>query len=206
MYGALVRLLKAYRFRLEPTPTTAREMARIAGCCRFVFNRALALERERFDRGEKHLGYVALCKELTGWRHAPESAFLGEAPIHPLQQTLKDLDRAYRNFFEGRADRPRFKKKGRHDSFRYPDPLQFAVDDGNGRVKLPKVGWLRYRKSRSVSGTPMQLTISREMRDWFVSRPSSMWPIRFTRPMARWASMWGWQTSPRCRAVSSSLP
>ena len=99
---SLVRLVKAYRFRLEPTPTVAREMGRVAGCCRFVFN-------------------------------------------------------------------PRFKKKGRHDAFRYPDPKQFAVDDGHGRVKLPKLGWVRYRKSRSVSGTPKQLTISRQGGHWFVS-------------------------------------
>jgi putative transposase len=169
VYRALVRLFRAYRFRLEPTPTTARAIARLAGCCRFVFNRALALERERFERGEKHLGYAALCKELTGWRHAPESAFLAEAPIHPLQQALKDLDAAYRNFFEGRADRPRFKKKSRHDAFRYPDPKQFVVDDRHGRVKLPKLGWVRYRQSRAVAGTPKQLTISRAGGHWFVS-------------------------------------
>jgi putative transposase len=164
-----MRLLKAYRFRLEPTPTVAREMGRVAGCCRFVFNRGLALERERFERKEKHLGYAALCKELTSWRHAPDTEFLASAPIHPLQQVLKDLDRAYRNFFEGRADLPRFKKKGRHDAFRYPDPKQFAVDDRHGRVKLPKLGWVRYRRSRAVSGTPKQLTILREGEHWFVS-------------------------------------
>ena len=72
--------------------------------------------------GRKHLGYADLCKELTTWRHAPGTEFLVTAPIHPLQQVLKDLDRAYRNFFEGRANLPRFKKKGRHDAFRYPDP------------------------------------------------------------------------------------
>jgi putative transposase len=164
-----MRLLKAYRFRLEPTPTVAREMSRIAGCCRFVFNRGVALERERFERKEKHLGYAELCKELTSWRHAPDTEFLAAAPIHPLQQALKDLDRAYRNFFEGRADLPRFKKKGRHDAFRYPDPKQFALDDRHGRVKLPKLGWVRYRASRAVAGTPKQLTISREGEHWFVS-------------------------------------
>ncbi len=164
-----MRLLKAYRFRLEPTPTVAREMGRIAGCCRFVFNRGVALERERFGRKEKHLGYAKLCKELTSWRHAPDTEFLAAAPIHPLQQALKDLDRAYRNFFEGRADLPRFKKKGRHDAFRYPDPKQFALDDRHGRVRLPKLGWVRYRRSRAVVGTPKQLTISREGGHWFVS-------------------------------------
>ena len=164
-----MRLLKAYCFRLEPTPTMAREMGRVAGCCRFIFNHGLELERERFERKEKHLGYAELCKELTIWRHAQGTEFLAAAPIHPLQQALKDLDRAYRNFFEGRADLPRFKKKGRHDAFRYPDPKQFAVDDRHGRVRLPKLGWVRYRKSRSVSGTPKQLTISRQGGHWFVS-------------------------------------
>jgi putative transposase len=144
-------------------------MGRVAGCCRLVFNRGLALERERFERRENHLGYAELCKELTSWRHAPEMKFLSAAPIHPLQQALKDLDRAYRNFFEGRAELPRFKKKGRHDAFRYPDPEQFAVDDQHGRVRLPKLGWVRYRKSRPVGGTPKQLTISRRGGHWFVS-------------------------------------
>ncbi len=162
-------LVKAYRFRLEPTPSVAREVTRIAGCCRFVFNRALAIQRERLERKEKRLGYAALCKELTGWRHAAGTEFLAKAPVHPLQQALKDLDRAYRNFFEGRAEPPRFKKKGRHDAFRYPDPTQFAVDDRHGRVKLPKLGWVRYRRSRAVSGAPKQLTIAREDSHWFVS-------------------------------------
>ncbi len=165
-----VRLLKAYRFRLEPTPTVAREMGRVAGCCRFVLNCGLGLERDRFEKGEKHLGYAALCKELTEWRHAPGTAFLAEVPVHALQQALKDLDRGYRNFFEGRADLPHFKKKGRcRDSFRESDPKVFAVDDAHGRVKLPKLGWVRYRKSRSILGEPRQLTVSREGAHWFVS-------------------------------------
>ena len=56
-------------------------------------------------------------------------------PFHPLQQALKDLDRAYRNFLDGLANLPRFKKKGRHDAFRYPVPKQFAVDDSHGRME-----------------------------------------------------------------------
>lgn len=169
LYRALVRLMKAYRFRLEPKPNLAREMGRVAGCCRFIFNRGLELERQRFLRNEKHLGYAELCKELTNWRHALGTEFLAAAPIHPLQQALKDLDRAYRNFFEGRASLPRFKKKGRCDAFRYPDPKQFAVDDRHGRVRLPKLGWVSYRRSRPVVGNPKELTISRRGGHWFVS-------------------------------------
>ena len=95
-------------------------MRRFAGACRFVFNKALALQKERYAQGEKKLGYTGLCKELTAWRNGSETPWLKDAPVHPLQQALKDLERAYANFFAKRADFPRFKKKGQRDSFRYP--------------------------------------------------------------------------------------
>ena len=77
-----------------------------------------------------------------------------------MQQTLKDLERAYSNFFAKRADFPRFKKKGQSDSFRYPDPKQIKLDQANGRIFLPKLGWLRYRNSRDVLGSVRQVTVS----------------------------------------------
>jgi putative transposase len=86
-----------------------------------------------------------------------------------LQQTLKDLERAYRNFFEKRADFPRFKKKGMKDSFRYPDPKQIKLEQGNSRVFLPKLGWLRYRNSREALGELRNATVSLSAGKWFVS-------------------------------------
>lgn len=78
-------------------------MRRFAGSCLFVFNKALALQKERHDQGEKKkLGYAGLCKMLTAWRNGDETPWLKDAPTHPLQQTLKDLERAYTNFFAGR--------------------------------------------------------------------------------------------------------
>ena len=127
-------------------------MLRFAGSCRFVFNKALALQKERDEQGEKKLSYAGLCKLLTEWRNSVETAWLADAPVHPQQQTLKDLERAYSNFFAKRADFPRFKKKGRSESFRYPDPKQIKLDQANNRLFLPKLGWLRYRNSRDVRG------------------------------------------------------
>ena len=144
-------------------------MRRFAGSCRFVFNKALALQKERYEQGEKKLGYAGLCKELTAWRNSTETAWLADAPVHPLQQTLKDLERAYTNFFAKRADFPRFKKKGRHDSFRYPDPKQIKLDQSNCRIFLPKLGWLRYRNSREVLGAVKNVTVSQSCGKWFVS-------------------------------------
>ncbi len=161
--------LQAFKFELRPNGQQQRQMRRFAGACRFVFNEALALQKERFERGEKKLGYAALCKELTGWRNGVETPWLADAPIHPLQQTLKDLERAYSNFFAKRADFPRFKKKGQGDSFRYPDPKQIKLDQDNGRVFLPKLGWLRYRNSRDVLGAMKNVTVSQNSGKWFVS-------------------------------------
>jgi putative transposase len=79
------------------------------------------------------------------------------------------LDRAYSNFFAGRAERPAFKKKGHHNSFRYPDPKQFRLDQANSRVFLPKLGWVRYRNSRATLGTAMNVTVSRSGDKWFIS-------------------------------------
>jgi len=161
--------LQAYQYELRSDGQQERQMRRFAGSCRFVFNKALALQKERYARGEKKLGYAGLCKRLTEWRNSAETAWLADAPVHPLQQTLKDLERAYSHFFAKRADLPRFKKKGQSDSFRYPDPKQIKLDQANSRLFLPKLGWLRYRNSREVLGAVKNITVSQSCGRWFVS-------------------------------------
>ncbi|NMG15137.1 RNA-guided endonuclease InsQ/TnpB family protein [Aromatoleum bremense] len=161
--------LQAFKYELMPTGGQRRDMRRFAGSCRFVFNKALALQKERHEQGEKKLGYVGLCKLLTEWRNGMETPWLKDAPTHPLQQALKDLERAYANFFARRADFPRFKKKGQRDSFRYPDPKQIKLDQADSRIFLPKLGWLRYRNSRDVQGTVKNVTVSSSGGKWYVS-------------------------------------
>jgi len=147
-YTIIMQRLQAFKYELMPDSQQERQMRRFAGACRFVFNKALALQKVRYEQGEKKLGYAGLCKLLTEWRNGPETQWLADAPVHPLQQTLKDLERAYTNFFAKRAAFPRIRKKGQRDSFRYPDPKQIRLDQANGRISLPKLGWLRYRNSR----------------------------------------------------------
>jgi len=110
-----------------------------------------------------------LCKLLTQWRANVDTPWLADAPTHPLQQSLKDLERAYTNFFAKRADFPRFKRKGVRDSFRYPDAKQIKLDEANSRIFLPKLGWLRYRKSRDIQGDVRNATVSLRAGKWFVS-------------------------------------
>ena len=164
-----MKRLQAYQYALQPNGEQQRNMRRFAGSCRFVFNQALALQKERYAQGEKKLGYAGLCKRLTEWRNSTETAWLADAPVHPLQQTLKDLERAYTHFFAQRADFPRFKKKGPSDRFRYPDSKQIKLDSANSRIFLPKLGWLRYRNRREVLGTVKNVTVSASNGQWFVS-------------------------------------
>ncbi|WP_205738513.1 helix-turn-helix domain-containing protein [Billgrantia endophytica] len=65
--------LQAFKYELIPTGEQVRNMRRFAGSCRFVFNKALALQKERHERGEKMLGHAALCKRLTGWRRSDDT-------------------------------------------------------------------------------------------------------------------------------------
>lgn len=162
-----MKRLQAYRFELQPNGEQQRQMRRFAGSCRFVYNKALALQQERHKAGEKKLGYAALCKALTEWKAQPQTLWLNETPSQALQQAIKNLERAYKNFFEKRADFPRFKKKGVSDSFRYPQGIK--LDQGNSRVFLPKLGWLRYRNSRDVLGEVKNATLSQSCGKWFVS-------------------------------------
>jgi putative transposase len=165
-----MKRLQAFKYELRPDDEQAHRMRRFAGACRFVFNKALALQKECYEGGEKKLGYAGLCRQLTAWRSEPETAWLADARIHPLQQTLKDLERAYSNFFAKRSSFPRFRKKGKSAaSFRYPDPKQIRLDQGNDRVFLPKLGWLRYRNSREVLGEVKNVTLCERGAKWFIS-------------------------------------
>ena len=161
--------LQAFKYELMPNGETQRQLRRFAGSCRFVYNKALALQQANHEAGEKFIGYVTMAKHLTAWRNGEETPWLKDAPVHPLQHALKDLDKAYQNFFAKRADFPRFKRKGSGDSFRYPDPKQIKLDQANGRIFLPKLGWIRYHNSRNVLGELRNVTVSSKNGKWFVS-------------------------------------
>ena len=71
-------------------------MRRFAGACRFVFNRALALQNENHEAGNKYIPYGKMASRLVEWKNATETQWLKDSPSQPLQQSLKDLERAYK--------------------------------------------------------------------------------------------------------------
>ena len=162
-----MKRLQAFKFQLRPGGQQEREMRRFAGACRFVFNRALARQNENHEAGNKYIPYGKMASWLVEWKNATETQWLKDAQSQPLQQSLKDLERAYKNFFRKRAAFPRFKKRGQNDAFRYPQGVK--LDQENSRIFLPKLGWMRYRNSRQVTGVVKNVTVSQSCGKWYIS-------------------------------------
>ena len=162
-------LRQAFKFRLEPKPVARILLAKFAGCCRLVWNKSLALQKELLEAGKKCVSFSQLCNQLTQWKRQEELVFLSDCHSQPLQQVLKNLDRALKEAFNKTNPKrfPRFKKKGQRDSIRYPQG--FKIDQLNSRVYLPKIGWVSYRKSRELVGQPKKITVSKRGNHWYVA-------------------------------------
>jgi putative transposase len=160
---------QSYKFELRPTGEQLRWMRRIAGCCRFVLNLALATQKDRKDKGLAELDFARFSAQLLEWRRQPESIWLADVPIGYLQQALRNLERSYARFNSAQNQAPKFKKRGRSDSFRCCNRNDIKVDQANSRILLPKLGWVRYRNSREMHGRLTNVTISVSGDKWFAS-------------------------------------
>ena len=155
---------KTYRFRLKPSDAQKRQFAQVAGVCRLVWNLCLEQRVTIYSSRRKSLNSYNQLSEVTQLRH--EYDWIGAVPSQVLQQKVRDLDVAYKNFFAGRANFPERKKKGKSaDSFRFPQGFQ--ID--NRRIFLPKIGWVGFFKSQSIRGKLRHVTISRNGNLWFAS-------------------------------------
>ena len=156
---------KAFKFELMPTGEQIRRFKQFCGCSRFVFNRALAYRNEQYEVDNSvKFSYVKLAKLLPEWKK--ELPWLKDCHSQVLQQSLKDLEASFKNFFTKRSDFPKFKKKGEKESFRFPQGCK--LEQHNNRIYLPKIGWVRYRNSRNVVGEIKNVTVSQKCGKWYV--------------------------------------
>ena len=95
-----MQILKAYKFRLEPTEQQAQRLRQLGGCARYVWNHGLVETKRILDSGDKLPSYFDLSRMLTRWKKDPEMAFLAEAYTDNLQQKLKDLHGAWMRCFD----------------------------------------------------------------------------------------------------------
>lgn len=171
-YHVAMRVDKAFRYRIYPTPDQAKALARIAGCCRVVYN--LGLEQRRVWGPRHRIRYESQAGELPALKAA--FPWLAEAPSHCLQQALIDLDSGFKRFFGGSAGcpRPRLKRDGL--TMRFPDPKQIRLDPDGQRLVLPKFGKTRsdggalsIRLHRPHEGKLRSVTVSYRGGLWYAS-------------------------------------
>jgi len=140
-------------------------MKQFCGCCRFVFNKSLEEVKKYYETTGHFLNYAQLTAFLPKWKQ--ENVWLKECHSQVLQQSMKNLSQAFKNFFAKRANFTKFKRKGSKDSFRFPQGCK--LEQHNDRIYLPKIGWVRYRNSRDVVGEIKNVTVSQKCGKWFVS-------------------------------------
>jgi hypothetical protein len=142
-------------FELMPNGQPTGHLRQFAESCRSVYNKALALNTQRYEKKEKLLGYAELCALLPGWKR--EHPFLSDVPA---QQALEKPRTGVHQLLR-KASRLSEVQEER-ESFRIPQG--FALDSQNGRVEVPKMGWMRYRKSQEVLGEAKNLTLRESCR------------------------------------------
>ena len=157
---------KAFKFEIMPNGAQIRKMKQFCGCSRFVFNRALAYQNAQYEADKSFkFSYNKIANLLPEWKR--ELTWLKDCHSQVLQQSLKDLENSFKNFFAKRSDFPKFKRKGEKDSFRFPQGCK--LEQQNNRIYLPKIGWIRYRNSRAIVGEMKNVTVSRKCGKWYIS-------------------------------------
>jgi putative transposase len=157
-------MILAHKIRLDLTQEQKIYFRKAAGTARFVYNWGLAEWQRMYQAGEKPTAlkikkkFNTIKQDQFPWvldvtKCAPEGAFM-------------NLGNAFSNFFQGRAKYPKFKKKGKHDSF-YLANDKFHVH--GRRIKIPKLGWVRMRESLRFSGKIQSAVVSCAAGKWFVS-------------------------------------
>jgi putative transposase len=149
-----------HRFRFYPDHPQTRALEKLFGSVRWTYNHALAARRDQYRETGKGPSYGDTSALLTQWKI--ENPFLREVSCVPLQQSLRHLQRAYVNFFEGRARYPAFKSKRDKQSAEFTKSA-FNWDQQNGNLSLAKIGRLRIRWSRVIKESPSTVTITKHM-------------------------------------------
>lgn len=166
-------ICQAFRYELDPNNVLTTHLAKHAGAARFSWNWGLSRRIEQFEKNEGKAKFTSAFeqhRQLNGLK-ASHFPWMYEVSKCSPQEALRDLDRAFKNFWREkkkgkRIGFPKFKKKGVHDSFR----LTGAIHVKAGFVVLPRLGELRTKEDTSkFSGRILSATVSREADRWYVS-------------------------------------
>lgn len=142
-------MLKGVKFKIYPNKKQRNLINQTFGCCRLIYNIGLDMRNKAFENGEK-IGYTQTSAMLTELKRSDEFSFLRDVEAVALQQSLRDLDRGFVNFFQKRARHPRFKgKHNNRQSYRTINQNNNIRISGK-YIKLPKLGYVKVRQSMEV--------------------------------------------------------
>ena len=154
---------KGIKFRIYPNKSQQSLINQTLGCCRLIYNKGLAMRKDSFDNGLK-IGYKETSSMLTDLKKDNGYSFLKDADSIALQQSLRDLDSAYKRFFKKLGDYPNFKSKHNHNqSYR-------TINQGDNirivdkYIKLPKLGYVKVKQSMDI-GHINNVTVERTSTD-----------------------------------------
>jgi len=153
--------MKGYRYRLYPTKSQVSLMEQTLEICRWVYNETLAMRKNAWEQEQKHITYYELKRQIPLWKK--ERPEISTVYSQVLQNVTLRVDLAFKAFFRRvkageNPGHPRFKGKGRYDSFTYP---QYGFKLDGDRLHLSKIGDVRTVLHRPVEGTIKTLTIRR---------------------------------------------
>ena len=148
---------KAYRFRIYPTPEQATLIHKIFGCSRFVFNHFLSMWNQAYEETGKGLSYNTCATQLPTLKQS--FGWLKEVDNIALQSSVRNVADAFDRFFRKQNEKPRFKsRKNPVQSYTTKYTNGNIAIEGN-QLKLPKLGWLRFAKSREWEGRILSATV-----------------------------------------------
>ena len=153
---------RAYLYRCYPTPSQRQMLARTFGCARFAYNWGLRLRSDAYHQRGEPVFYRDTSAALTRLKQDPAYGWLNEVSCVPTQQALRHLDKAFRNFFDGRAKYPTFKKKHGRQSAEYTTSA-FTWDGSTltlARIREPLP--IRWSRLLPKDAQPTTITVSRD--------------------------------------------
>lgn len=150
---------KAYKFRVYPNKEQEILIAKTIGCSRFVFNHFLGMWNDTYKETGKGLTYNACSAQLPQLKI--ELEWLKEVDSIAIQSALKNLADAYKRFFKKQNDKPRFKSKKNNVQSYTTKHTNGNIAIVDNKIKLPKLGLIKFAKSREIDGRIMNATVRR---------------------------------------------
>ena len=164
-----MKIQSAYRYELDPNNVQRTLLAKHAGSARFTYNWGLSRRIEEYKTTGRSSNAIEQHRQLNGLKKT-EFPWMYEVSKCAPQEALRNLDKAYANFFRRvkngeKPGFPKFKKKGIHDSFR----LTGSMDVRLRNIQLPRLGDIRTKEETAVKGRILSATVRRTVNRWFVS-------------------------------------